>query len=294
MPRARSKDTAGGSGVVMLSRLPMKSKAPGHPWVFFALVYGLSMPCWILGTRIKLSGLPDNLPVTDIGAVLTPTLAAAVLRYREAGASGVRELFRRIADYRRISNGRWLVTATMVFPLLYLATYSAMRVLAYPVPTTWSLSPGLAGTFFLFLVAAIAEELGYTAYETDALQRRMPALRAALVMGPLWALWHLPSMIALGQPRELILWGLGVTVAVRILNVWIYNNTGASVFAVILMHAIGNTARTGYPGGRRGYELGHGSVAYSIIILFALFVVVLWRPATLANFPGRKRQLAGP
>jgi membrane protease YdiL (CAAX protease family) len=266
----------------------MNRNAPDHPWLLFALIYGLSVPFWILGTRMKSSGLPDNLPVTDIGAVLTPTIAAVILRYREAGSGGVRELFGRIFDHRRIANGRWLVAAIVVFPLLYLATYVAMRVLGYSMPTVWHLSPALVGVFLLFFVAAVAEELGYSAYETDALQRRMTALNAALAMGPLWALWHLPSMIAIGQSTELILWGLCGTVAVRILNVWIYNNAGESLFAIVLMHAIGNTARTGYPGGRTGYELGHGSVAYSIIILFALIVIALWRPSTLASFLGRK------
>jgi membrane protease YdiL (CAAX protease family) len=263
-------------------------KAPDHPWIFFGLVYALSVPFWMLGTRMKVSGLPDNLPVTDIGAVLAPTIAAVILRYREAGSSGVHDLLVRVFDHRRIANGSWLVAAMLVFPLLYLATYVAMRMLGYPVPTVWHPSPAIVGIFLLFFVGAIAEELGYSAYETDALQGRMTALNAALVMGPLWALWHLPSMIAIGQSTGLILWGLCGTVAVRILNVWIYNNTGASLFAVILMHAIGNTARTGFPGGRAGYELGQGSVAYPVIIVFALIVIALWRPSTLASFPGRK------
>ena len=265
-----------------------KPLTKSHPFAFFALVYAMSTPFWVLGVYLKSGWLPDNLPVTDIGAVLTPTIAAAILRYREAGASGVRELFCRTFDYHRIKNKHWLVAAVLVFPLLYLLTYVTMRALAYPVPTLWNPSPSLVGVFFLFFVAATAEELGYTAYETDALQKRMTALKAALVMGPLWALWHLPSMVSIGQSTELILWGLGVTVAFRILSVWIYNNAGASVFAVILMHTIVNTARTGYPGGRSGYELGDGSVAYAIIMVFTLIVVVLWRPATLANFLGRK------
>ncbi len=82
--------------------------------------------------------------------------------------------------------------------------------------------------------------------------------------------------------------GLCVTVAIRIISVWIYNNAGASVFAVILMHSIANTARTGFPGGRSGYELGNGSVAYSIIIVFTILVVFVWRPSTLTNFSGQK------
>lgn len=266
----------------------MKSTEPGHPWLFFALVYGLSAPFWILSSQIEHSGLPDNLPVTDIGAALAPAIAAGILRYREAGTSGVRELFRRVFEYRRIKKTRWLVTAVIIFPILYVVTHLGMRLLAYPVPTLWNPSPALVGIFLLFFVAATAEELCYTAYATDALQQRMTALNTALVIGPLWALWHLPSMIVMGQSIELILWGLCVTVAFRILSVWIYNNAGASAFAVILMHAIGNTSRTGYPGGRSGYELGDGSLAYSIIIAFTLVVVVLWRPATLASFLGSK------
>ena len=107
------------------------------------------------------------------------------------------------------------------------------------------------------------------------------------MIGPLWAIWHLPSMLVVGQGAHPVLWGLSATVAVRIINVRMYNNSGASVFAVILTHAVGSTARTGYPGGRAGYELGSGAVAYSIIMLFALSVVILWQPATLSRFLGR-------
>ena len=266
----------------------MKSTPPSHPWLFFTLIYGLSAPFWILNLQMGPSGLPDNLPVTDIGATLTPTITAAILRYREAGARGVRDLFHRAFDYRRIKDKRWLVAAVLIFPLLYLVTYFAMRVMAYPVSTLWNPSPALLGVFLLFFVAATAEELGYSAYAADALQSRMTALHAAIVIAPFWAIWHLPSMMAMEQSTELILWGLGVMVAVRILSVWIYNNAGASAFAVILMHVVANTARTGYPGGRSGYELGDGSVAYAIIMVFAVIVVILWRPSTLANFLGRK------
>lgn len=242
----------------------------------------------MLNMQMGPSGLPDNLPVTDIGATLTPTIAAAILRYREAGARGVRDLFRRTFDYRRIKNKRWLVIAVVIFPLLYLVTYFVMQLRRYPVATVWSPSPSLIGLVALFFVAATAEELGCSAYDTDALQSRMTALNAALVMGPFWALWHLPSMIGMGQTNELILWGLCATVTVRTLCVWIYNNAGTSVFSVILMHVIASTSRTAFPGGRSGYELGDGSVAYSVIIVFAVIVVVLWRPSTLANFLGRK------
>lgn len=262
--------------------------SPRHPAAFFVLVYAMSTPFWILSTFISQSGLPDNIPPTDIGATLTPTIAAMILSYRENGASGIKALLQRTFDFRRIKQRRWLITAVSLFPLLYVLTYYAMRLLSLPVPSVWHPSPTLGAVFLLFFIAATAEELGYTAYETDALQIRMSALSTALIIGPFWALWHFPSMIQMSQSAQLMVWGFFVTIAFRIISIWIYNNAGCSVFSVILMHAVGNTARTGFPGGRSAYEIGHGSVAYSIVILAALLVVVLWGPKTLSEFIGNR------
>ena len=106
----------------------------------------------------------------------------------------------------------------------------------------------------MFFIAAVAEELGYAAYATESLQRRFTPLVTALIIGVPWALWHLPSMIAVGQSAELIAWGLAGTVAVRIIYVWLYNGSGGSVFVLIACHTVANTARTGFPGGRAVYE----------------------------------------
>lgn len=248
----------------------------------------MSTPFWILSTLITQSWLPDNIPITDIGAALTPTIAAMILRYRENGVAGVWSLLQRTFDFRKIKQRRWLVTAALLFPLLYVFTYFAMRLLSLSIPSAWHPSPTLGAVFLLFFIAATAEELGYTAYETDALQMRVSALSAALIIGPIWALWHFPSMIQMGQSAQLMAWGFSVTIAVRILTIWIYNNADRSVFAVILAHAVGNTARTGFPGGRSAYEIGDGAVAYSIVILAALLAIALWGSKTLSEFVGKR------
>ena len=71
-------------------------------------------------------------------------------------------------------------------------------------------------------------------------------------------------------------WGLLGTVAVRVLYVWLFNNTYASVFALILCHTIANTARTNYPGGRSTYELGEGMIAYGIIIIVTIIIICIY------------------
>lgn len=246
------------------------------PWLFFLLIYLLSAPFWFVAVRLTHSDLPDSLPVTDVGAVLAPSVSAAVLCYRDGGWPGVRALLARAFDFRRLKTLRWLVVAVFLPIGLCLATYATMRTIGFPVPTLWSVPISFPVVFVFFFIGAAAEEIGYTAYATDTLQRTMSPLAVALVIGFIWALWHLPSMVQVGQEPQLILWGLSGTVALRVLWTWIYNHADRCAFIVILTHAIFNTARTFYPGGRHAYELGSGSVAYSIVIVSAVFVVMVW------------------
>ncbi len=62
------------------------------------------------------------------------------------------------------------------------------------------------------------------------MQNRWGTLRASPILGIVWAMWHTLSVIPL-----------------RILTVWIYNNAGKSVFAVILFHDVGNISWSLFP-----------------------------------------------
>ena len=255
-----------------------------HPWQYFLLVYALSAPFWLLSLLLKNSPLPDNLPLTDIGAALTPTIAAVLLRYREGGIAAVRSLFGRVFDYGRIKHFAYFWTAILIFPLLYLLTYAAIRQTGQTIPALSVSFAPLAGAFVMFFIAAVAEELGYAAYATESLQRRFTPLITALIIGVPWALWHLPSMIAVGQSAELIAWGLAGTVAVRIIYVWLYNGSGGSVFVLIACHTVANTARTGFPGGRAVYENGSGMIPYGIIIIAVATVIGFWHKTMCSSY----------
>ena len=193
--------------------------------------------------------------------------------------AAVRGLFGRVFDYGRIKHFAYFGTAILIFPLLYLLTYVAIRQTGQTIPALSVSFAPLAGAFVMFFIAAVAEELGYAAYATESLQRRFTPFVTALIIGVPWALWHLPSMIAVGQSAELIAWGLAGTVAVRIIYVWLYNGSGGSVFVLIACHTVANTARTDFPGGRAVYENGDGMIPYGIIIIAAAIVMVFWRKA---------------
>lgn len=101
-----------------------------------------------------------------------------------------------------------------------------------------------------FLVAALGEELGWSGYALDPMQERWSAFHASLVLGVVWALWHVIAMVEAGQSPAWIAWGCLDMLATRVLMVWLYNNTGKSVFAVALYHAIANLSiKSMFPGG---------------------------------------------
>jgi membrane protease YdiL (CAAX protease family) len=263
----------------------MNTPEPGktHPLAFFILVTALSAPWWILGAFSGASPLPDNIPLTDIGATLSPAIAACVLIYIESGRTGLRDLLKRLLDYGRIRTRGPLILSFLLMPGLYVITYAVLRIAGLSVSDHITFSFSLLAALAMFSVAAAVEELGYTAYATDALQKRFTPLATGLLIGVPWALWHLPSMIKMGQTSPLIVWGLLGTVAFRVITVWLYDLAGCSLFAVILAHAVGTTARTAFPGGRQGYEVASGSISYAIIIIAALGVSLFWGRSTKSH-----------
>lgn len=64
--------------------------------------------------------------------------------------------------------------------------------------------------------------------------------------------------------------------AIRVLIVWLYNNTGKSIFATALFHAMVNVGFYVFP----NYDLRIYSV---VIALAAVGVAVVWEPRTLSR-----------
>ena len=253
------------------------------PLAFFLLVAALSVPFAILGaTGIQLY---PGIPISALGFV-APVGAAAILKFRERGRAGVAELFRRAVDSHRISDKRWYLAIVLVMPAFALATWAIMRAMGVPHPTPHFPLPGALVLFAVFIVAALGEELGWSGYAIDPLQQRFSTLTAALILGALWAAWHIIAMVQAGQSPTWIAWGCLDMVGTRVLMVWIYNNTGHSVSAVALYHAIANLSlKSAFPGG--SYEAER--IISVIIAIAAMIVVLVWGPRTLTRRPTTTR-----
>jgi membrane protease YdiL (CAAX protease family) len=258
---------------------------------FFVLVFALSLPFYAVGAATGRQ-LTADLPISSFIWVC-PMLAAAILVAREDGAAGVRALLKRSVDVARITSKPWLL-AVVLPAAVFAATYGVMRVLSLPLPAVHFPPLAALGWFIAFFVAAEAEELGWSGYALDPLRARWGALGAALLLGVVWAAFHLvPLLQAHRAPEWIAWWALG-TVALRLLLVWIYDGSGGSVFAVALAHALTNLVSIGpfLDFGPGGYPLAAQRISALLMAIAAAAVGAVWGPRALARSPGGERSVA--
>ena len=248
------------------------------PLKFFLLVFALSLPFWLAGTRITLQVLP-GLPVSSLMFVC-PAIAALILAYAENGKAGVTELRTRSFDYERIRAKFWYAPIILLMPCVMVLSYGLMRLTGATLPTPRYPVLAPAVMFVAFFIAALGEEMGWSGYVVDALQYRWNALQASILVGSVWAAWHIIPYLQAHRTPGWIAWQWLFTVAERVLLVWIYNNTGKSVFAATLFHAMGNVATFLFPIYGSYYD---PRIAGLITAFAAVLVTVVWGPQSLAR-----------
>lgn len=266
----------------------MNVTTPPHrsPAAFLLLVFGASIPFWLIGPLAERLLPPEravNLPASAAMAVV-PAIVASILVYRERGAAGVRDLLKRVFDYRRIPHKGWLVPALLLMPLIMVAQYGLARWLGKAMPDAQIHLEALPAMLAVFFVSAVGEELGWQGYAYDPLEKRWNALGAALILGTVGALWHTVPFI---QAQHDATWIVGQwvwTVASRVLIVLVYKNTGESIFAVLLLHMTSNVSTFLYPNYGSYY---YPVLAAGIATAAATVVTLLWGPRTLARLSRR-------
>lgn len=223
----------------------MNTAATSSPWLFFGLVFGLSIPFWVMGGGQL--PLPVDLPVSAL-ILVNPVLAALMLSYWRAGPAGAKELLKKAFDYRAIKDWRWYLLALGLAPLIYFLTFVVMRLTGRPLPEPIEFPLPMAPVFSLmFFVAATAEEIGWSGYAIDPLQRRWGAVTASLLLGMVWQVWHLIGDVQAARAPLWIVWHSLYSIGLRVVMVWIYNHTGKSVLAATLVHATDNVSWAMFP-----------------------------------------------
>ena len=180
-------------------------------------------------------------------------------------------------DYPRIGRRRWLFVSLSLNPIIALLAYAAMSAAGESLPRPAPLTPGILVLFVFFFIGALGEELGWSGYATEPLERRWGILHAGLLLGAIWAAWHFVPLAQADRSVSWIAsWSVG-TIALRTLMVWLYFRSGRSVFATTIFHAMTNLSWQLFP--------VHGShydpfVVGAITVTIAIVVYVVQCPVT--------------
>lgn len=246
------------------------------PLLFFWLVFALSIPLGLIGGVTGLQLVP-GVPVSSLIVTFCPLMAALILVYTENKTAGVTELLKRSFDYRRIRAKVWYVPIVLLMPGVMVLSYGLMRLLGFPLPPPQFPVLVVPVMLLAFFIGALGEELGWSGYATDPMQDRWNALQASILLGLVWAAWHIVPLVQAHRSPTWIAWYFLYTVAMRILIVWLYNNTGKSVFATVLFHGILNVSTVLF------ISYYDPLVTGLIVGFVAAIIIFLWGSQTLAR-----------
>jgi uncharacterized protein len=255
--------------------------------LYFVLAYLLS---WALWPLVILN--PTSSPLVPFG----PLIAAVIVALLAGGRHELWALLRQLGRWR--VHPLWYVIA-LLGPFVLAGLTAALAVAAgAPVRGTGDYTNWRAITFFFFstvIIVGLFEEVGWRGFALPRLQLRLDAIWAALVLGVLWALWHLPELISdptrQRPPVQFLLWALALSVIFS----WLYNSTNGSLPVVIICHAAIDTA------GRfmlpefvgDGYQLVWWFMV-ALYVLVAVVVILVAGPKRLVtHIPRRGVQASG-
>ncbi len=256
-----------------------------HPlWWFFGLAYAINAAAF---ATHYFSPVVAFSPAWLIG-VFSPTIAAYLVAAAIGGWPEVKKL---LAGYTRWRIGWQWYLAALSMALIPLAVAGVYIALGNPPR---GLREGLTwGGYFIILMQGwltgpLAEESGWRGFALPRLQSRMSALNASLLLGLLWAFWHVPQYLAGGvatggmMPFPIF---VPVTLVLTILFTWVFNNTRGSLVATTIMHFAYN-----FSGGHIAGVLGlvPGMVLYAAsggLVVLAALAVIVFGPKHLSRKP---------
>lgn len=209
-----------------------------------------------------------------------PLIAAALLVYRRDEVTGVKTLIRQIVDPRQITT-KWLAIAVFLMPMVMVLEYGFLRISGELIAPPDFSATSAVFLFAVFFVAAIGEEAGWQGYAAGLLQKKHSALVSSLVLGVVWAVWHIVPFLQVGRSPSWIWWQCLTMLPARIIIVWLCNNTGHGILIAVIFHTMMNFSEFLFPNYGSHYD---PFVTFMILALVAATVTVLWRPQTLTRF----------
>ncbi|MDH5300329.1 MAG: CPBP family intramembrane metalloprotease [Gammaproteobacteria bacterium] len=208
--------------------IPFLAISFGLTWSIAALLILFTEPLVAMFGEIR----PSN-PLFIL-AVYSPGFAALFLVWRAHGIAGLGRLLRRLTLWR-VSASWWLFLILGIPAVVYLGA-AIKGSISDPLPfSPWFAAfPALALAFFLGPI----EEFGWRGLALPLLQRKLAPFWAGLILGIVWAIWHIPAFLLSGTAHStwaFVPFFVGV-VAISVILTSLFNSARGSLLLAYLYH----------------------------------------------------------
>ncbi|ETI66261.1 CAAX amino terminal protease family protein [Neobacillus vireti LMG 21834] len=234
----------------------LKEFLVSHPLSsYFIMAFLFSWLCLIPYILWQWGILPksQNLAIFHVANVFVGPMLSAYIMIRTLEGKEAWKNIRKSIWQVRIGL-KWYIFALLVIPAVM---YIGMVIVNSGAPEFEGLSSKFFVTYPIYLVVVFfgggpfPEEIGWRGFALPRMQKRFGALKATLLLGLLWACWHLPQFLTSAQHG-----GPGThfntfatnfpifivcCIAISIILTWIYNKKQGNLFSVMLVHASINT-----------------------------------------------------
>jgi hypothetical protein len=265
---------------------------------YFALTFLISWGGSLaaIGPR-RLPGAPEEVMAVMPAAVLMllagPSVSGLLLTALAHGRRGLRDYLYRLLRWR--AGARWYAVALLTAPLLMTAILLALSLLRPEfLPGILAVDDKAALLSFgipVALSAGFFEELGWTGFAIPELRRRHSVLATGLIVGIVWAVWHLLFAYWLSGlvsgPLSLASYLLDPFLFLtlfRTLMVWVYDRTESLLLAMLMHMSLTGSARI----------LGAPEIAGTRLMTFDLAWVVALGLVIVAVAAADRRLLSRP
>jgi membrane protease YdiL (CAAX protease family) len=207
---------------------------------FLAIVFGLAWSlfglflfadAWVVETFGELSGRHPLF----ILAVYAPAIAALLLIGVAAGWRGIARFLSRLSFWR--ASPGWYAFLLLGFPAISFAG-AVLKGNAMTAPMfTESLATLLPLIAFMAVLGPV-EEIGWRGFALPILQRHLLPFWAGLLLGIIWAVWHVPAFLLSGTPQAA--WSFlpffAGSVACSVILPALFNEARGSILLAMLFH----------------------------------------------------------
>ena len=235
--------------LVAATSLPKRTRiSPVSRVALLILAYPVSLAIWWFGRPVMMEQTTRG-HWTDFAIAVLPAL---IITGFASGNQGVQAWLASLRKWR-VGTGPYLM-AFLLWPALILLGNALAIQLGFSVPAApYSFSWRLLGLFPLNLMCILFygggnEEPGWRGFAQPMLQRKYSPLVAGLILGVVWAVWHMPLNFngyyasgASGLFLRLFTIPYGVFFA------WMLNRSRGSLLPVWLLHGMSNNCAAFFP-----------------------------------------------